>query len=768
MKRIIQNTGMKQFVTQPTRITKTTRTLIDYVISNLNNLNVNVLLDEKISDHSSIVFKVKNKVLKNNITLTKLCGYTKESFIHNLTNVEWSLATGMSVNKKADFLTKNIKLCLSDFIQNVTIKEKNKEWYNGDLNNQRILRDETYKKAQYTNNLLDWLEYDQVSKSYSLNIKCAKNTYYHDKLFNAGNDQKKVWKILKSIINGVNESIENVDFNGELKNNKQEIADSFNKFFIESIKELNDSIPSESDNFQNNIEIKSECKFDIVTVEKIEAYLKNIKSKSDPEFITKQVLLDALPVIGSLFTDVINSSMEYAICPRNWKNSTVSPIPKLPGTKKCEEFRPINTLPTYEKVLEEAIKESIESHIETNDIIIKEQSGFRKRHSCESALNLAMMNWMEDLESGKIIIAVFLDLKRAFETIDRQRLLAKLEKIGIKERELNWLRCYLSNRTQCTKFGGATSAKEEINIGLPQGSKLAAVLFSLYMNDIKSCLVHLMILLFADDTLLYYSGDNINDIVNKVNEDLERINKWLNVNKLKLNLPKTKYMVICKSDKDEYNVDIRINNKKVDRTYTMKYLGVMIDSNLKMKSHNEYIGKKIAKKIGFFARISKHLSIEHRIKVYKAIIAPHFEYCPSILSMSNEGEFKELQKLQNRSMRIILRCKKETSVALMLDTLKWMNVKQRIMYRTLIVVFQIKHNLLPSYLSEKLKYVGDTHHHDVRNAMDFRLQTDARKSLFFMGLKMFNKLPQAIKTESQIKVFKRLLSEHMKECYKIN
>lgn len=292
-------------------------------------------------------------------------------------------------------------------------------------------------------------------------------------------------------------------------------------------------------------------------------------------------------------------------------------------------------------------------------------------------------------------------------------MLTKLEKLGVRGRELDWMRSYLTHRTQTTKFGGVSSTEAEVTVGLPQGSKLAAILFLLYVNDIKSCLKHLMLLLFADDTLVYYSGDNINEIESKVNEDLERINKWLNVNKLKLNVQKTKYMVITKNYQDKFDMNIKINNESIERTSAIKYLGVIIDCNLKMKSHHEYMCKKIAKKIGFFARISSKLSIENRIKVYKTIIAPHFEYCSSILSMFNVGEFEALQKLQNRAMRIVLRCRGDTSIKLMLETLNWMNVKQRIMYRTMVVVFQLKNKMLPNYLTRKISYIGDVNTYNV-------------------------------------------------------
>lgn len=257
------------------------------------------------------------------------------------------------------------------------------------------------------------------------------------------------------------------------------------------------------------------------------SFLKNIRSNGDSEFITKQVLLDAIPVIGPSIADVINSSLEFAICPKNWKNSIIHPTPKVPGTIKCDELRPINTLPTYEKILEAAVKEFVEEHMENNNITIDEQSGFRRGYSCESALNLVIMKWRAEIDKGNIVVAVFLDLKRAFETIDRKRLLEEMEKLGIKGRELEWFRSYLSERTQCTKINGVISEKASCDIVLPQGSKLAAILFSLYINDIKLCLMFMSIVLFADDTLVYYSGKDINEINRNVNEDLERLNRWV-------------------------------------------------------------------------------------------------------------------------------------------------------------------------------------------------------------------------------------------------
>lgn len=205
---------------------------------------------------------------------------------------------------------------------------------------------------------------------------------------------------------------------------------------------------------------------------------------------------------------------------------------------------------------------------------------------------------------------------------------------------------------------------------------------------------------------------------------MERLNKWLCSNKLKLNIEKTKFMVINGRNVDQ-QISVSINGETIERVYTMKYLGFIIDCRLHLKNHIDYICKKIAKKIGFLARISSKLTPEHRVTIYKTMIAPHFEYCASILSTCNIGEFRRLQKLQNRAMRIVLRCKKRTHVQDMLDALQWLNVKQRIMYRMLVMIFKVKNNLMPKYLSDKIKYVATTM--NIRYEMQMILGSRQRK-----------------------------------------
>lgn len=224
-----------------------------------------------------------------------------------------------------------------------------------------------------------------------------------------------------------------------------------------------------------------------------------------------------MEIIGNEFCEIINISLSEGIFP-NWKCSTITPVEKVTGTVKPEELRPINNLPSSEKVIEIIAKKQIDEYITNNNILADEQSGFRKNHSCETSLNRVINEWKQDLDKGNIIVCVFLDIKRAFETIDRKRL---IEKMGIENNVKKWFSSYLTDRSQRTKINNQISSKLGNNIGVPQGSVLASTLFSLCINDICKIVYNIEganLNLFADDTKIHVVCKCINEGVNKMNQ----------------------------------------------------------------------------------------------------------------------------------------------------------------------------------------------------------------------------------------------------------
>lgn len=265
-------------------------------------------------------------------------------------------------------------------------------------------------------------------------------------------------------------------------------------------------------------------------------------------------------------------------------------------------------------------------------------------------------------------------------------------------------------------------------------------------------------ILYADDTLIFTESETDEQCEENVKHDINKINTWLKMNKLKLNEDKTKIMKINMNS----NTTFEINNNKIERVKSIKYLGFIIDEKLNFNEHMEYTCKKIGKKIGFFKRIRSKLSVLTSINIYNTIIKPHFEYGSTILyTCCNKTQLERLQKLQNKAMRAILKCNRYASIQSMLEQLQWLNIKQRHEFNTIFFIHKLKMGIGPQYLKDRLVYVGDVQPYDLRNASNFRLErvtsSDMQKSLFFKGLQLYNRMPNDIKNEHNFNRFKRMI-----------
>lgn len=472
------------------------------------------------------------------------------------------------------------------------------------------------------------------------------------------------------------------------------------------------------------------------------------------KFVSARMFLDGFEILGPIMKSIFNKSFSTGYFPNKWKESLIVPIQKLQNTLLSEEYRPVNMLPIYEKVLEKLVERQLRSYMEDNNLIMEQQSGFRKGYSCETALNCVVENWKNEMDSKNMLIAVFLDFKRAFETVDRTILLEKLTKYGIKNKVLKWFESYLGARTQRTTVNNSVSDANEVLTGVPQGSVLGVLLFLLYINDISLVVKYCRLCMFADDALLFVSGKDLCECTEKINNDLQSISEWLIINKLKLNIKKTKYMCINGTGQSV----IQINGENIERVDKFKYLGVVIDNKMNLRANVEYVCKKLSKKIYFLGRIRKKKTFNTAVKLYSAIVKPHFQYCSTILFLSTQGDLSRLQKLQNRAMRIILKCARLTHIKYMLRSLNWLNIIQQIKLNVLLFIFKMKNDKLPKYLTKNLRYISDTQPYNLRNAQNFRIAhkatTRAQNTMMFKGLQLYNNLPSEIKSLNNITKFK--------------
>ena len=250
-------------------------------------------------------------------------------------------------------------------------------------------------------------------------------------------------------------------------------------------------------------------------------------------------------IISLVLSNIFNKSFSTACFPDMQKIARVVPLPKEGNTEDVNNWRPISNLPLLSKIIERAFYDQLYNYFEQKKLLNDNQFGFRRGKSTVQALMKNLEIVYRDLDLGMIVISIFLDFRKAFDVIDHPILLNKLEKYGIRGLPKQWISSYLSNRKQYVEINGVSSTKETITHGVPQGSILGPLLFNIFINDLPNCNDFFNYTLFADDSTLTCSFSDTDGslIARKLEMELLKVKSWLNVNKIALNIEKTKFMV---------------------------------------------------------------------------------------------------------------------------------------------------------------------------------------------------------------------------------
>jgi hypothetical protein len=319
--------------------------------------------------------------------------------------------------------------------------------------------------------------------------------------------------------------------------------------------------------------------------------------------------------------------------------------PSNPGN-----YRPISLLSIFDKLLEKLMYSRLHSHLQLNNVLYKYQFGFRANHSTSLALIEVTDNIYEQLDAGSTVCGVYLDLQKAFDSVSHDVLLKKLNIYGIRGIVYDWFKSYLCDRYQYTCLGRVNSNIHCNRFGVPQGSVLGPLLFLVYVNDIGNSVPDAKVKLFADDTNLFVSHENIGTLNDKVNCDTGLLCQWFVANKLSLNVSKTCYMVF--STRNQGTIRITVDNMELNKVSACKYLGVTLDEELKWKNHIDIVYGKLIKFVGIFYKLRNKLPSAVLQTIYYAFVHPHILYGIELYANTHFTYLEKLVKLNNKILRI--------------------------------------------------------------------------------------------------------------------
>ena len=545
-----------QIITQPTRITQNSETLIDVALTNSpENIANSGVLHVGISDHSLIYICRKISFIKSQPKLVESRnyknynpGYLNEDLDNLLNQYTWE-------STDPDLLWSQFKSVfnkIADFhvpLRSRKVRNKYTPWLNDNIRKQINHRDYLRKKAVKTKSTYYDNAYKKARNRINKMIKNSKQKYFQTYIDGNRGNPKKMWDGVNQFLGKGSKTTHITSLNVGSTNvtNKTNIAESMNEYFTSIGPNLATQVPGtdiEPESYVNGSE--STFVFKSININEVYNMPSNLKTSKSfgPDKIPARLLKDSCYSIAPFLTKIFNASLTSSVFPQEWKIARVSPIYKAGDKRERGNYRSISVLSVVAGLFEKIIYLQLNQYLVENNILSVHQSGFRKGQSTATSLLRTTNSWLISMDSGLINGVVLLDLCKAFDTIDHEILINKLYLYGIKGSALIWLRSYLTNREQVCKIDNIISTSQTVKCGVPQGSNLGPLLFLLYINDLPNCLVNSVPAMFADDTNITISAETAEDLEEKLNNELNNVHNWLLANKLTVNVDKSEYMLI--------------------------------------------------------------------------------------------------------------------------------------------------------------------------------------------------------------------------------
>ncbi len=614
--------------------------------------------------------------------------------------------------------------------------------------------------------------YASKRKSTSACVSAAKQKHYSDKVDSAASSSKQFFNVCNDLMGKSTAK----PLPSNIK--PEDLPQRFSDFFSDKIRLLRQNLDSRSSKLPEYAIYdgpKLSC-FSNVTENNVRDLLSGLPNKCSvldpiPTSFVKQSADSLVPCI----TSIINASLTSGYVPKQFKAAVVTPILKKAGldVNTLKNYRPVSNLPFLSKLLEKIILKQLLNHLTANNLLEPNQSAYRQGHSTETAVLCVLNDLLSNTDEKCVSLVALLDLSAAFDTIDHNILLKRLElTFGLCDTTLSWFKSYLTNRFQSVSVHGVVSQPHLLKYGVPQGSVLGPVLFVLYSQPLSDTIVKndCSFQKFADDTEVSKSGplNNFRDSQLSVQTCISDLHSWMDSNKLFMNADKTELMPVGTSSclKQLNTRSVPIMGESITLKSSVKYLGVTIDQTLSMHNHISDVCRKAFFHLRRIALVRPYLSDSAAARLVTAFVSSRLDYCNSVLAGLPADQINRLQRIQNCAARLVLKKNKREHITPLLFQLHWLPVQFRIQFKLAVFAYRFFENSLPSYLSASLTAYQPSR--SLRSSSEkllkipkFCLKTVGHRSFSYSASSVWNSLPLALRNSLSLPQFKKDLKTYL-------